>query len=274
MNEKDFFENMRFKLERNAWLPFESERFNNVEVFDTNRLFYISGGAMEWTIDDERVSSDPRSLVLIPSNKPVMFRQLTKKIHIAYFTFYATYNGNCIFDYIRCPYKVSFDGDEMEEVVGLFNMAEPNHDNPNVAETLRVRSVVLQVLSLYLAKGKAEFLEEPQIKNDIVKKIIDEVETHPERSFTLQDFSELTHVHPSYISRVFKREMGISPMKYANSVRLRKVTDLLRDSDCSVNLLADQFGFSAPETLSRFIKQHTGMAPTDYRRYIRTKKIR
>ena len=272
MNEKDFFEKMHFKLERNAWLPYETDRFNNFEVFDTNRLFYVSEGVMEWTIDGAGICSDPMSLVLIPANKPVSFRQVTKKIRIAYFTFYATYNNDNIFDYIKYPYKVSFEKKEMDTVIRLFNQAEPNRENPSVAETLRTQAIVIQVLALFLAKGRAEFLEEPQTKNEIVKKIIEYVEAHSEQNFNLQDFSELTHVHASYVSRVFKQEMGVSPIKYANSVKLRKLMDLLSNSDCSMSLLADQFGFSAPEALSRFISQHVGMSPTDYRKYVKSKK--
>ena len=150
----------------------------------------------------------------------------------------------------------------------LFKIAEPNHENPVIGEVLRSNSIVQQILSQFLIQGNAVFRDKPLSKNSIIKQIVKYVEVNPRSSYTLELFSKLTHVHPSYISRVFKDELGVSPIKYANALKLRKILDLLRSSNCTVAFLSDQFGFNSPEAFSRFIKQHTNMSPTEYRKYV------
>lgn len=265
MNEYEFFEEMKFKVVRDAWMPFQISNYYNFEVYTDHRIYYVETGAIEWVMNGEKYISTPNSLILVPSNTPVNFSQIEKKSYLAYFSFIATYHNNSIFDYIDCPKQVYFD--DMTYIKYLFKIAEPNHDNPVIGEVIRSNSIVQQILSQYLIQGRAVFRDKPLSNNTIINKIIKYVDVHPRETYTLELFSQLTHVHPSYISRIFKDELGVSPIKYANALKLRKILDMLRNSSCTVAFLSDQFGFNSPEAFSRFIKQHTTMSPTEYRKY-------
>ena len=268
MTCEEFFADMEFRVVGNAWKAYPINKLSYMEVSDVHKLYYVSKGRAEWVIMDRHYTPGPLSLLLVPANTPVWFRTKTP-IRIEYFTFRAKYNRNSIFDYIECPLLVNFTETEIKEIKDLFAQAEPDHENTVLSEALRQKAVVLRVLGMYFTKGNAVFRDYPQHGNDVVERIVQYINKSPERSFSLKDFSELTHVHTSYISRLFKQKLGISPIKYANAVRLKKIMEMV-GSGCRFAEIAERFNFSSGEAFSRFVKTNTGLPPAEHRRRMRT----
>lgn len=65
---------------------------------------------------------------------------------------------------------------------------------------------------------------------------------------------------------VFKREMGIAPQQYVDSVRMGMVTRMLAASDLPIAHVSDAVGFSAATHFSRFFMRHAGIRPAEFRR--------
>ena len=65
--------------------------------------------------------------------------------------------------------------------------------------------------------------------------------------------------------RVFTREVGVTPTKFVESVRLNAACQLLETSDAGVEAVARTTGFGTAETMRRTFLREKGVAPTDYR---------
>lgn len=69
-----------------------------------------------------------------------------------------------------------------------------------------------------------------------------------------------------YLSSVFKKYKGVSPMKFILRLRVEKAKELLRDRpDLNVREIAQNIGYDDPYFMSRVFKNATGKSPTEYR---------
>lgn len=85
---------------------------------------------------------------------------------------------------------------------------------------------------------------------------------HPDLS--LSQIADELHVSTSSLIRAF-RDRGLSPMRFANSVRLEHASRMLQGpSRITVQEVAAHCGFTSLAHFSRSFKKEHGMAPRDY----------
>lgn len=68
-----------------------------------------------------------------------------------------------------------------------------------------------------------------------------------------------------YLSRVFQREIGVSPWEYLSRLRVLRAKERLREGDESIQVVARRVGFSDPAYFSRTFRRIAGMPPRAYR---------
>lgn len=67
---------------------------------------------------------------------------------------------------------------------------------------------------------------------------------------------------------LFQRDTQVTPLVYANVLRLEAAIDRLAHTTEAVQEVASGLGFSAPGHFARFFRQHAGITPTEYRRAV------
>jgi AraC-like DNA-binding protein len=72
-------------------------------------------------------------------------------------------------------------------------------------------------------------------------------------------------ISTSYLSRIFKADMGIGLVEYIHRIRVDAAKKLLRTGDASLDDIATQVGFSNRWVLIRAFKQQEGITPGAYR---------
>lgn len=70
-------------------------------------------------------------------------------------------------------------------------------------------------------------------------------------------------------TRLFSHEIGMSPQRFVKKKRIDKACVLLHHSDKSIDLVAEETGFSDRYHFSRIFKQQTGISPAMYKREFR-----
>lgn len=76
-------------------------------------------------------------------------------------------------------------------------------------------------------------------------------------------------LHPSYLSRIFKEETGMTFSEYVNRVRIDASRKLLESGGYSVKQVSVQVGFSTYNYFFKVFKEWTGMTPQAYVQKIR-----
>lgn len=77
--------------------------------------------------------------------------------------------------------------------------------------------------------------------------------------------AEAAGMSEDYLSRVFHRELGLSPWLYLNRLRIQQAKERLRNSNDSVQLVARRVGFRDRAYFSRTFRKLTGVSPQAFR---------
>ncbi|WP_430475319.1 GlxA family transcriptional regulator [Thalassospira lucentensis] len=81
---------------------------------------------------------------------------------------------------------------------------------------------------------------------------------------SLESLADRAGMTPRTFSRVFSRDLGMSPARYVERVRVEAARALLQDETLTISRVADLCGFRHPETLRRAFQRHLSVSPQEY----------
>ena len=99
-----------------------------------------------------------------------------------------------------------------------------------------------------------------------VKRYID---LHYAEQLDLDLLTQISYMQKSHLLHSFKRELGISPMKYLNLVRIEHAKLLLLSTDRSISEIALEVGFGSPTYFSEMFLKVVGDSPSHYRKVVK-----
>lgn len=103
----------------------------------------------------------------------------------------------------------------------------------------------------------------------LTKKIKEYINSNCLRSISLEELANEFHVSLYYLSHVFKKETGSTPMQYHISRRMDEAKRLLLTTEMSVQEIAIRIGYENPNHFYLPFKKATGNSPEKYRNALR-----
>jgi signal transduction histidine kinase/DNA-binding LacI/PurR family transcriptional regulator/AraC-like DNA-binding protein/ActR/RegA family two-component response regulator len=85
------------------------------------------------------------------------------------------------------------------------------------------------------------------------------------RNITRWKLADAVGASEDYVSRVFHKELGITPWEYLNRYRVHRAKKLLRTTSDGIKAIASAVGFKDQAYFSRVFRKLTGMSPQAYR---------
>ena len=82
------------------------------------------------------------------------------------------------------------------------------------------------------------------------------------RQISLDSISKSIYMSPAYISKVFKEEMGESPINYLIKIRLAKARELLLEGRHSIKAIARTVGYDDVYHFSKLFKKYHDVSPS------------
>lgn len=96
---------------------------------------------------------------------------------------------------------------------------------------------------------------------------------NPRTKLDLRSLAEVAGVSPRHLSRLFRAELGMSPVAYVESNRVDIARNLLERTADPIKSVAYAAGFRSTTTFRRAFLRRIGVAPSGYRSQLRTTKF-
>ncbi|KLV03385.1 AraC family transcriptional regulator [Photobacterium aquae] len=116
----------------------------------------------------------------------------------------------------------------------------------------------------YQIGGQIQFDESIALAQDWMKRNLSQ-------NITAQSTAEHCQLPLRTFNRKFKDQVGETPHKYLQRLRMETAQQLLRDVGMSIQDVAEQVGYQDPHHFSTRFQQHFQMTPTQYRRVVKAK---
>jgi transcriptional regulator GlxA family with amidase domain len=93
---------------------------------------------------------------------------------------------------------------------------------------------------------------------------------HLAADLSVEALAALAHMSPRHFARRFRAEVGLTPARYVERLRLEAARRRLEESGEPVAAVASVCGFGTAETMRRAFLRALGVAPAEYRRRFHT----
>jgi transcriptional regulator GlxA family with amidase domain len=135
---------------------------------------------------------------------------------------------------------------------------------PDVAREVARRLV----LFLRRPGGQSQFsaqLSAPSATRDALRDLQAWIPANVATDLSVPTLAARAHMSPRNFARAFRREIGMTPAAYVESVRVERARIALESSAAPVELIARDCGFGTVETMRRAFHRRLGVGPSAYR---------
>ncbi len=102
-----------------------------------------------------------------------------------------------------------------------------------------------------------------------LRDLLDAIAADPGGDHRLAAMSARAGFSERHLTRVFVRDLGMTPARWVEQVRVEAARDLLETSDATLETIARQAGLGSAETLRRCFTRAVGVTPHAYRQRLR-----
>jgi len=150
-----------------------------------------------------------------------------------------------------------------EELHGLFSALEQLWITRGQGFALRCRSILLQVLHIYVhcCCGAEPAIPHAQKLAPIVAML----QRGPSRTYSSKELAAMVKLSPSRFQVLFREYTGHSVVRYQNWLRINKAKSLLLSGEYTVSEAAKEVGFIDVFYFSRLFKKLAGFNPSHFR---------
>lgn len=151
----------------------------------------------------------------------------------------------------------------------ILNCIKEIYDCKNTFEApLRSQGCICSLWSYFIAntEKKANQKHSLDTRLSTLKAMIDYIHRHYFEKITLHDIAKSGNVSQRTCGNIFTRYLHKTPMAFLIDYRLRKATELLRETDKTILEISLAVGFSGASFFSETFKKNFALSPTEYRK--------
>jgi signal transduction histidine kinase/AraC-like DNA-binding protein len=105
-----------------------------------------------------------------------------------------------------------------------------------------------------------------QQTSELTRRIATYIVDHYAAPITREEIANAMQVSDDYVSRVFRKETGMTPWQFLSRYRIVQAQKLLLTNDLTITEVGAQVGFNDPAYFIRVFHRETGKSPQQYRK--------
>ncbi|MCL2174662.1 MAG: AraC family transcriptional regulator [Treponema sp.] len=147
-----------------------------------------------------------------------------------------------------------------EDIIQLFNELVFTWINPQPLYTFKVRALFMLILHRFMET--ALYNINSTVNDSRIQKVLRFIATHYPEKITVKDMANLCNLDSIYFGALFKRETGMTLLKYLAKTRIKYAENFLKSGEFRVNEVAARCGYSDIYHFYSHFKDICGVAPS------------
>lgn len=253
------------------------------------RLYYVTEGSAQIELPDGIYTLSPKHMYFIPAF--TIHTNICKSNFVHYYLhiYEDHYSDNDWLDHWKFPVEIeATDLDlalfkrlcEINPHMTLQKSDPTTYDNnPTLMQNLiknrqrafcdkvESRGIVFQLLSRFFKQGQSKI----EMEDNRIAKTVLYIRKHLNEAIELEKLAEISCLSKDHFIRLFKKELGTTPLQYINQKKIEKAQLLLITEELAVKEIAFQLAFDDYSYFNRLFKKQPALLLKNTAGYIETK---
>jgi len=227
----------------------------NVDRRIKSSLLYIKEGEYRYTLNGTSFVARSGEVIYLPQSASYAYEVLSETTFCiqAEFNLYCEKNGKEeVLRFSDCP--IVFTSPEAKH---LFTKLSDTYFKNNFMTI----SVLYEMLAVFFGHSDSENYDSTLRK---IRPATDYIKQNLCTPVYISKLAEMCGISAVHLRRLFKACLGVSPVKYRNTLLIRYACELLQSGEMNVSETADILGFPDIYTFSQAFKKEVGVSPKKY----------
>ncbi|MCM1262951.1 MAG: AraC family transcriptional regulator [Butyrivibrio sp.] len=241
-------------------------------------IYYLQNGARKIFLDDSIYLLDKGDMVFIPMNTIHKTSYVNDKAHERTTIIF---NDEAVPDIKFSTSQVSFKKIFYSEPVihianihrdyieGLLNRMLSEYEQGDDYSDINIKNC-LQELIIFLIRYKqhknSEHIQNIDMADTLMQKAARYIRNNYMEELSLEAVAAHFNISPTYFSRKFKSSTGFGYKEYLINVRIQEASNMLLETNESINEIALKCGFNDSDYFGNAFKRTKGISPLKYRK--------
>lgn len=241
-------------------------------------LIYVLEGEMELKVEGDKFLLKQDDIVVINPNKKHSFKCsediLMASFNISYQKLSSFLKQNLILFW--CNSTIDKD-DSFQDVRKVLKSIFDHYLNRKGEEDFYEYSLFYQLLNLLtnnflINNADQRFYDKDSKYDDRINEITNYIMGNYNRPISLNDLANQLHLSNAYLSRYFKKQLGMNFIDYLNNIRLHYALEDLLYADTTITRAALDNGFANTAVFNKLFKATYDMTPSSYLKKMKNNK--
>jgi YesN/AraC family two-component response regulator len=100
----------------------------------------------------------------------------------------------------------------------------------------------------------------------VIERVKEYIALHIDRDLNREEIANHVYLNPDYLTRIFKKETGLSLMEFVSQERIKVAKELLAQTVLAVSAVAARVGYTNFSHFAKIFRKYTNMSPNDFKR--------
>lgn len=230
-------------------------------IVPSNKFYFVQDGEAEIIVGHKKYTVSKGEWLLLPAGTLHSY-QLSKKgfVQLYWMHFELTIHEQSFLHAIHTPMKVK--AKNCNKVVDYFNKIFKHSKINSFSAQLEVATYTNLLIAYFIKHLPFEITISNSDPIDEIVKYILKNYTEP---LPLTNLAKMSNFSVSRFTNLFKKRMGVTPIRYINSTRLEHAKYLLEQTDYPIKTIMEKVGFLDSSYFSKMFKRYFSISPLQYR---------